>query len=524
MADNLTPATREQDLTEDERTLHRLGYAQELMRAMGGFGNFAISFTIISILAGCLTSYFIAFNDGGPVAVTWGWLLVGTFCIFVALGMAEIASAMPTAGGLYYWSSKLGGAGWGWFTGWFNLIGQISVTAAIDFGAATFVSALFNLWFGMTTTKGHVFAVYTVIVAGHLLLNLLGLSILNLLNTISAYWHMIGVVVIVLILAIIPDHHQSASFVFTKTINASGFSGTGFSSIVFWFVFGIGLLMAQYTITGYDASAHLSEETVNASRGAAVGIVMSVVVSVIFGFVLLVAVTFAVPDVKGTIDAGAFDVQYIWVTSTSVKWAEFMLVIACVAQLFCGAASVTSASRMLFAFSRDGAVPGHRTWRKLAGERVPAYSACAICVLAWALMLPTLKNAAVGYLVGTSIAVIGLYIAFAIPIFLRLRAGDRFQHGTWSLGNHYKWIDLLAIGWIVLVCLLFLMPTVPGGIPGHAGFTWDVVNYAPLTVGGAFVLFGGWWVLSANRWFKGPVRQGTEEELERIEAQYEAAR
>ena len=114
---------------------------------MGGFSNFAISFTIISILAGCLTSYFLAFNNGGPVAITWGWLLVGTFCILVAMAMGEIASAMPTAGALYFWASKLGGPAWGWFTGWFNLIGQIAVTAAIDYGAAIFTTALLNLWF-----------------------------------------------------------------------------------------------------------------------------------------------------------------------------------------------------------------------------------------------------------------------------------------------------------------------------------------------------------------------------------------
>ena len=142
------------ELNADEQLLHKLGYAQELYRAMGGFGNFAISFTIISILAGCLTSYFIAFQNGGPVAVTWGWLLVGGFCIIVALAMAEIASSMPTAGGLYYWASKLGSPGWGWFTGWFNLIGQISVTAAIDYGAATFVSSLLNLWFDMSHDEG----------------------------------------------------------------------------------------------------------------------------------------------------------------------------------------------------------------------------------------------------------------------------------------------------------------------------------------------------------------------------------
>ena len=110
--------------SEDEQLLHRLGYAQELFRAMGGFRNFAISFTIISILAGCLTSYWVAFERGGPVAITYGWLLVGLMSTIIALSMAEIASAYPTAGGLYYWASKMGSPGWGWATGWFNLIAQ----------------------------------------------------------------------------------------------------------------------------------------------------------------------------------------------------------------------------------------------------------------------------------------------------------------------------------------------------------------------------------------------------------------
>jgi hypothetical protein len=138
-------------------------------------------------------------------------------------------------------------------------------------------------------------------------------------------------------------------------------------------------------------------------------------------------------------------------------------------------------------------------------------------VLSWALMIPTYWNNVVGYLVGTSIAVIGLYIAFVLPIILRWRAGDRFERGAWSLGNHYKWIDPLAIAWIALICVLFLMPITPTGIPWKTGFDWNVVNYAPITVGGALVLFGGWYVLSARKWFKGPVRQGTEEELSRLE-------
>jgi amino acid transporter len=506
--------------SSDEAVLHRLGYAQVLYREMGGFSNFAISFTIISILAGCLTSYYLAFNYGGPVAITWGWLLVGVFCVLVAMAMGEIASAMPTAGALYFWASKLGGPAWGWFTGWFNLIGQIAVTAAIDYGAAIFTTALLNLWFpdAIGTDTVAIFVVYTVIMALHLALNVLNVNLLAKLNTVSAWWHMVGVVVIVVVLIVVPAQHQSVGFVFGEVINNSGFSD---SSIVF--VFGLGLLMAQYTITGYDASAHMSEETRAASRSAATGMVMSVVVSVVFGFVLLVAVTFAVPDVQGTLDAAANAVVYIWTTSLGNAWAEFLLLIAVVAQFFCGTASVTSASRMMFAFSRDRAVPGSRLWRKVSRHRVPVNAVAAIAVLSWALMIPTLANGAVGYLVGTSIAVIGLYIAFALPIILRIKEGARFEAGAWSLGDHYKWISPLAVVWIALICVLFLLPVSPKGIPGAADFDWNVVNYAPLTVGGALILFGGWYLISARNWFTGPVREaGSEEELTSIERQLEA--
>jgi amino acid transporter len=511
-------------LTDDEQLLHKLGYAQELFRAMGGFQNFAISFTIISILAGCLTSYYIAFQWGGPVAVTWGWLIVGGFCILVSLAMGEIASTFPTAGGLYYWSSKLGSPAWGWFTGWFNLVGQIAVTAAIGYGLAIFATSLLNLLFSYPNTAHWTFVTYSVVVAIAIAVNMFRVNVTAMLNTISAWWHIVGVLLIVAILIIVPDHHQSVGYVFGKTINNSGFSGHNFGSIMFWYVFGIGLLMSQYTITGYDASAHMAEETQQASRMAAVGMVMSVVVSVVFGFILLVAVTFAVPDTQGAIAAGGNVVTYIWQTGMSTRWAEFLLTIAVVAQLFCLIASVTSASRMMYAFSRDGAIPGHRLWRQISTRlRVPIYSVLAIGILSWLLMVPTLWNAVVGYLVGTSIAVIALYIAFILPVILRYRLGDRFERGAWHLGEHYRWIDPLAIGWVVLVCILFMLPIAPTGIPFKHGFDWNIANYAPVTVIGAFILFGGWYVLSANKWFKGPIRQGSEAELERIEGTFGAA-
>ena len=233
---------------------------------MGVFQNFAISFTIISILAGCLTSYYIAFQWGGPVAVTWGWLIVGTFTTLVALSMAEIASTYPTAGGLYYWSSKLGSAGWGWFTGWFNLIGLIGIVAAVAYGLAIFATSLFNLLWDYPNDIHHIFYVFAAVMLAGTLLNVFDVRITSTIN---------GDLCLVARRGRRdhrrradhrPGHHQSVGYVFTTTVNNSGFSGTGWSSIVFWMVFAIGLTMSQYTLTGYDASAHMAEETHKASR------------------------------------------------------------------------------------------------------------------------------------------------------------------------------------------------------------------------------------------------------------------
>ena len=348
-------------------------------------------------------------------------------------------------------------------------------------------------------------------------------SFTALLNTISAYWHIAGVIFIVIVLLAVPDNHQSLGYVFGETVNASGFGNPemNFSSPVFWYVFATGLLMAQYTITGFDASAHMAEETNQASRMAAVGMYMSVVVSVIFGFILLVAVTLAIPSTDGAVENLGFLVPWIWTESMSQNWAEALLFICVVAQFFCVTASLTSASRMLFAFSRDGAVPGHRLWRQVGKNRVPQLACAAIAVLAAAVMIPAIWNYLVGYLVGTGIAVIGLYVAFILPVILRFRLGDKFEHGAWSLGKHYKWIDAIAIIWVAFISILFLLPPYKASIPGTEGWTWEAVNYAPILVGGALLLFGGWWVVSAKNWFKGPVRMGTEEELEQFEQRLE---
>ena len=406
---------------------------------MGGFSNFAISFTIISILSGTLTLYGTGLNYGGPVMEAYGWPVVSVFVIIVGLGMAEIASKYPTAGGLYYWASKMGGPVWGWFTGWFNLIGQIAITAGIDYGAATFTDALLQLlWPGtFHGTQHEIVAVYAVILALHALMNIFSVRLVALLNDVSVWWHVAGVLIIVGFLVFKPDHHQSFNYVFGHTINNSGF---GHSWL--WFVLLLGLLQAQYTYTGYDASAHMSEETQDASRAAARGVIGSIVVSAVFGYILALGVTFAIQDQTATTGAGGFAVKQVFLDSLGSGAAKFVLFICVGAQFYCGMSSITSASRMMYAFSRDGAVPGHQLWRRLNRERVPYMAAIAIAVLAFLCAFPAYfgTNGVVAYVAVTSIATIGLYIAYAIPIFLRLRQGDAWEPGEWNLGKHYKWI------------------------------------------------------------------------------------
>jgi amino acid permease (GABA permease) len=494
----------------DVQTLHRLGYAQELLRRMSGFSNFAVSFTIISILSGCLTLYGFGMNAGGPIVMNIGWPVVGIMVTLVGLAMAEVCSSFPTAGGLYYWSAKLAGKqgpAWSWFTGWFNLLGQIGVTAGIDFGLAFFSSALLNALFGYPQTPPAIILLYAIVLFLHGLLNTFGVRLVALLNDISVWWHLVGVALIVGVLLIVPSHHQSASFIFTHFVNNTGAAFAGAPIYVFL----IGLLLAQYTFTGYDASAHMTEETRNAAVAGPRGIVMSIVVSLVAGWVLLIGVTSAIGDYAKQATA-VVPPQQIFIDAVGHNLGTFLLFVVVGAQFYCGMSSVTANSRMIYAFSRDGALPGSRFWHRInPSTRTPTNSIWLAAVGAFILGLPYLWSP-VAYAAVTSIAVIGLYIAYGIPILLRLRLGDRFQRGPWHLGRWSTPVGVVAVVWIVFIAILFVLPQ---AFP----VTLQTFNYAIVAVAVVAVGTGVWWLASASRWFTGPRVQGTAEDMARIEAE-----
>ncbi len=513
-------------LSSDEQKLAELGYKQELHRGWSGFSNFAISFSIISVLAGCFTTYGQALNNGGPIAISIAWPVISLLILCVAFSMSELASAYPTAGGIYYWASKLGGPGWGWFTGWFNLIGLVAVVASVVYVSSAFLVnllGLFNVDFIFNFTKAaagtdihytaHViFAMFAVILVMDLVINVFSSHLVSMFNNISVWWHIIGVAIIVVILIAVPSHHASISYVFGHTINNSGFKGGSTSVPFFWlYVLPLGFLLTMYTITGYDASAHVSEETHGAAMSAPKGIWRSVFYSAVIGWIVLLAITFAIQKSKeSAILSSAYPALTIFNTALTATAAKAVVLISTVGQLFCGVACVTSGSRMTFAFSRDGAVPGHNLWRKLGKNKTPTWAVLFVVLFALIITIPAYfpnsKGSPVAFLAVTSISVIGLYIAYTIPVFLRWRMGEKFQTGPWTLGRKYRWVNPIAFVWVGICVIIFCLPFTPAGVFFGKSFSWSSVNYAPLVTIGVILAVTIWYLASARRYFKGPVR------------------
>ncbi|MEJ7715614.1 MAG: amino acid permease [Thermoleophilaceae bacterium] len=514
----MATATEHDHITDpDERRLAEMGYKQDLKRGWSGFSNFAISFSIISVLAGCFTTYGQAWNNGGPIAISWGWILISIPILIIAFCMSELVSSYPTAGGIYWWSARLGGPVWGWFTGWFNLIGLIAVVASVDYAAATFLNALLGLYeldfiLNFADDKsilGETFVLFVLILALHAAVNVFRTNLLATMNNVSVFWHVAGVAVIVGILVFVPDDHQSVSFVFGERINNSGFSGGDNGGLFFFlYVLPLGFLLTQYTITGFDASAHISEETQGAAKSAAQGVWRSVFYSAIIGWIVLLAITFAATDVAA-VNEGAGSSLAVFESALSSAAFKAVVLISTVGQLFCGAAALTSASRMCFAFSRDRGIPGSRVLSKVSDNGVPRAAVLFMAAAALLITVPALEGDGAfpyAFFAVVSIAVIGLYIAYVIPIFLRWRVGDAFEAGPWTLGNKYKWMNPIAFIWVAIITVIFCLPFVPAAVPGNEDFSFKSVNYAPITVALVLLIVGVWWVVSAKKYFTGSVR------------------
>ncbi|TJY43964.1 amino acid permease [Cohnella pontilimi] len=456
---------------KDKQDLNKFGYAQELLRSMGGFSNFAISFSIISILTGAVSLYGHGLKYGGPGMMGFGWPLVALFVMFIAACLAELASAIPTAGALYHWASILKNKRWGWYTAWINLIGQIGIVAGIDYSVSIFADPLLASAFGYTSTLTTTLIVFAVILLSHGILNHIGIKMVARLNDFSAWYHIAIVAVLVLTLAFLSKNGlNSVDYLFQV--------GQTFSDKPYMFAFLIGLLQAQWTFTGYDASAHTIEETVNPRVRAPWGIFNSVAYSFVFGFIMLAFVTLSIKDVAA---ANGSDNAFIYIISDALgnTFGNVILWLVTAAMWFCGLSSITSFSRMMYAFSRDKGMPFSGQWAQISKKyRTPAKAIWLAVILSFLLAFidyiiksanPDAAYTTIAFL--TAVSVVGLYLAYGIPIFLKLIAVSqgKFQKkhlGPWHLGRYSNFIAVVSLLWIVFICVIMVIP--PNEMAGYA--------------------------------------------------------
>ena len=500
-----TDPAQDAQIQQDIEDLRKLGYSQQLFREMGGFSNFAISFSIISILTGAVLLFGYGLKFAGPIINSVGWPVVSLFTLAVAASMAELASAYPTAGGLYFWAFRLGGRSWAWVTAWLNMVGQVTITAGVNVAAAMYligaITRIFDVpadveipLFGALTNWYFTLAVMVLLMIPQVLLNIYGIKIITRLNNFSVYWHIGGVVFIALMLTLFGKHHNDISFLFqaVNSVNpldasSADVGGTVVPALVvgtwttpsplfgmfpgladlykaapFWLFFMLGTLQAQWTFTGYDASAHTAEETVMARKNSAWGVFLSVAVSSVVGYVLLMILTWCIPngDVAATA-ADGYPVLYVAYNNLVPFMAHLVAVIIGVAMWLCGAASITSMARMWYAFARDDGMPMSSLIKQISPTyKTPIYSILITSVLS---IIICLYSAA--YFVVTSISTITLYLAYVIPIYLNWRnrrsgQGECVTPETapWNLGNKAPVINLIAMGWVAVITVIFCLP------------------------------------------------------------------
>ena len=547
--------SRDDVIQQDVADLHRLGYAQELLRSMGGFSNFAISFSIISILTGAVILYDYGLAWAGTAAVLLGWPLITIFVLAIAASMGEIASAYPTAGGLYYWASRMKNKNWGWWTAWLNLIGQFAIVAGINYSAAAFLNATIitpllanigidygnttelipNLLNGQLVTMG-------ILMLVELALNIAGINLVALLNQVSVWWHIVIVAAVVFLVFLAGKPDQSGLTLFAiqpldtagSWNNNLGFVNLGYGSAITYpliLAFFFSLLQANWTYTGYDASAHVAEETIGARVASAWGIFLSVAVSAVVGFVFLLALTTHLPDLKVLFPASLDDAntysQYYFGGGVAViaileynlaNLGDILAAGIAIAMAFCGLSSVASAGRMLFAFSRDDGLPGSAWLKKVSHRyRTPANSLAAIVVVAWLFTVAAFWVGAQGgpggggiaIVIVTAISTIFLYAAYGVVIYLGATTSEWKNERVWSLGRWSRPMAWLSVFWVLVLMVLFSWPT-------SGNISW------PFMIGAVILLliyYFGW----ARSRFKGPRSMGDTTELTEIEREFERA-
>lgn len=453
-------------LEKDKDELHKLGYIQELNRSIGVFSNFAISFSVISILSGLITLYGYGLYYSG-LASFWSWLIVGPFQIILVIALAEIASKFPLAGGAYKWAAILGNDHIGWFCGWISIIGWLACTAGIVFGLADFLISF--LGYDRENYK-MLLTVLTLIVFIHAIINMFGIKRVTKFNNFSVVVHITGVILISILLMVF-GRNNSIEYLFSPSAMRPGFLWGGLLST---------FLMAAWTITGFDASANISEESLNPSKTVPYGMILSVVVSFAFGTLLLLSLGQAVPDVNEVLSSKMAAVPYIISKVLGPVVSKFVIVIVMIAMFAAGLAAQTLLVRVIFAFSRDNGLPFSNIWKYVSNRYgTPVYSiivACAAVILLSVIailltrfsdlfMVPNIQTIKVLPVI-TSLSTLGVYLSHAITLATAIfnKKDIWKEKGSFRLGRFSLLLEIVAFLWACFIVVTVFVLNLQAGL------------------------------------------------------------
>ncbi|KAF8890636.1 amino acid/polyamine transporter I [Infundibulicybe gibba] len=485
----------------DEELLAALGYKQEFKRAFTPLEVFGIAFSIIGLLPSIASVLFYAIPNGGGPAMVWGWAVASIFILLVGMSMAELASAAPTSGGLYFWTYTLSSPRWRsllcWVVGYANTIGSIASVASIDWGCAVQVMAAASINSNQTfeATPGQLFGVYAAIIISHAILCGLATSVLAKLQTVYVALNVILCFAVIIALPITTptEFKNTASFALGDFTNLNGWPN-GFAFIM-------SFLSPLWTICSFDSSVHISEEASNAATAVPWAIVLAIGIAGLLGWAINMSLAFCMGTDLQALSESPQPMAQIFFQSfgqkgTLVLWAFIIIV-----QYMMGSSMLLAASRQTFAFSRDSALPfSGWLYRMNSYTKTPVNTVWFDALLALALGLlvfagPQAINAVF------AISITGLYIAYAIPIAARFLGDNNFKPGPFTLGIFGLPVAITSVSFMTFLGVVFFFPTTPQTSVSE-------MNYTVVVLGGVMVLSVLWYyfpVYGGVHWFTGPI-------------------
>ncbi|KAI0044845.1 amino acid transporter [Auriscalpium vulgare] len=474
--------------------LRELGYKVEFRREMSFFGVLGMSFCAIGILTGMSSAFQTGLFSGGPLGLFWGWNICSLFMFFIALCLAEICSAYPTMGGLYFWVCKMkpDSPFLGFCTGWIYAIAMTFTGTSGNLSVALYIASLAEVGQGRILTRVEIAAIAWGVNILSGIVNTIGTKAIGHMSAFNMWWTLGGTFVLVITLLVKAPEKNSASFVFTDFENFTGWGSRGFVVL-------LGFLQAVYTLEGCETAAQVAEEAKRAEVLAPIAVVGSIAGSWLIGLAYMLALLFSVqsiPSVQGT--SYALPIAQLYYDAVGRRLTLMCLAVVALAQFMAAVTAFTASSRLLYALARDNAFPGKTQFMALNRFQAPYWGVWLSVLIGCAISCAYIGSA-IAFNAILSSAAISVMLGYLQPIIIRVFWPSSLkERGPFTLGRWSWSLNFLSFLFTVFVCVLFILPT------AHPVTTQNM-NYAVVAVGGILIIVGSTWAFWGRHRFIGPV-------------------